>query len=323
MDVVKVVAVAVITYYTAGMANGIFSAMANSAAASAAAAGTTLTMGQMVGMYMASGAIAGAASGFAAGLIMSGGDMNAAMHGAALGAIGGALFSGAGLVGGPGGAASTERYLAHMGAGCVSAMAGGGKCGQGAIAAFAGKWMTNATDGLKLNDGAQFVAATITGGTVSVIGGGKFSNGAVTAAMGYVFNHLLTFNGHTVRYYDDDGKLIAEYPATSGRAGHTDPRERDKGPTPAGNYTINPSEIQERSFLPRLASVFRLKPDWGRYLVPLHADPGTDLLLRDSFYLHGGIYSGSAGCIDVGSYDVQLFTMLRNHSGPIQVQVNH
>lgn len=51
-------------------------------------------------------------------------------------------------------------------------------------------WVTNATEGL--NDSAQFVAATITGGTVSVIGGGKFSNGAVTAAMGYLFNRCVS-----------------------------------------------------------------------------------------------------------------------------------
>jgi hypothetical protein len=34
------------------------------------------------------------------------------------------------------------------------------------------------------------VATTVVGGTVSVIGGGKFANGAAQAGFGYLFNHL-------------------------------------------------------------------------------------------------------------------------------------
>lgn len=36
----------------------------------------------------------------------------------------------------------------------------------------------------------QFAAATIAGGTASAIGGGKFANGALTAAFGYLFNQM-------------------------------------------------------------------------------------------------------------------------------------
>lgn len=95
---------------------------------------------------------------------------------------------------------SFERYLGHAGAGCVSAMAGGGKCGSGAMAAFAGKWVTNKTVDLE-NRFAQFTAATISSGTVSVIGGGKFSNGAVTGAMGYLYNCGLTKCWDKYLYY--------------------------------------------------------------------------------------------------------------------------
>jgi hypothetical protein len=39
---------------------------------------------------------------------------------------------------------------------------------------------------------ASYVTAAVVGGTTSVIGGGKFSNGAITGAFGYLFNHLLS-----------------------------------------------------------------------------------------------------------------------------------
>lgn len=137
------------------------------------------------------------------------------------------------------------------------------------------------------------------------------------------FNHLLHYDGKTARYYDDDGKLLAEYPATSGRDGVTDSSIRDKGPIPEGSYAIDPSQIKERSLWSRAASLIGLRADWGQFLVPLQVNPGTNTFGRDSFYLHGGFIPGSAGCIDVGKYDSSLFQMLQNHSGPIKVEVKY
>jgi hypothetical protein len=39
-----------------------------------------------------------------------------------------------------------------------------------------------------LGEAAQFAVTTVVGGTVSVIGGGKFANGAAQAGFGYLFN---------------------------------------------------------------------------------------------------------------------------------------
>jgi len=41
---------------------------------------------------------------------------------------------------------------------------------------------------LKLNTTGRLVASTVLGGVASVAGGGKFANGAVTGAFGYLFN---------------------------------------------------------------------------------------------------------------------------------------
>lgn len=130
-------------------------------------------------------AVAGAAGGFASGAVGTG-----TTNGALQGALSGGLFGAAGHAGGFGsaGAATTERYLAHAAAGCISSVAGGGKCGQGAASAVFGKWATNNID--VKGDVAKGVAAVVTGGVGSVIAGGKFENGAVTAAYGYLFNCL-------------------------------------------------------------------------------------------------------------------------------------
>ena len=46
-----------------------------------------------------------------------------------------------------------------------------------------------------LGEAAQFAVTTVVGGTVSVIGGGKFANGAGQAGFGYLFNHATQLFG--------------------------------------------------------------------------------------------------------------------------------
>jgi hypothetical protein len=71
--------------------------------------------------------------------------------------------------------------------GCVRGQFNSGSCGPSAMAGAFGKLTTIGTDKIGVGP-AQFVASTIAGGTASVIGGGKFANGAFQAAFGYVFN---------------------------------------------------------------------------------------------------------------------------------------
>ncbi|WP_217509834.1 RHS repeat-associated core domain-containing protein [Herbaspirillum sp. C9C3] len=88
------------------------------------------------------------------------------------------------------GSDSFGRYAGHMAVGCANGTLTGGGCARGAAAAFVGKWITNQTEGW--NDVYRGVAASVAGGTVSVIGGGRFENGAMTAAFGYMFNQWLS-----------------------------------------------------------------------------------------------------------------------------------
>jgi hypothetical protein len=74
----------------------------------------------------------------------------------------------------------------HLGVvGCGSAAAQGGSCKAGAGAAgfseFAGSYLPQ-------ENVAQFIGRTMIGGIASELGGGKFQNGAVTAAFTYLLN---------------------------------------------------------------------------------------------------------------------------------------
>ena len=51
----------------------------------------------------------------------------------------------------------------------------------------------------------------------------------------------------------------------------------------------------------------RLTGDWGHFRVPLHPAKNTKTFGRGGFFIHGGEYPGSAGCVDVGKYDSMLF----------------
>ncbi len=70
--------------------------------------------------------------------------------------------------------------------GCGSAVASGGKCGSGALAAGVTALAGPLTNGHGLF--ADLVMNSTVGGLASVAGGGKFANGAVTGAFGYLFS---------------------------------------------------------------------------------------------------------------------------------------
>jgi RHS repeat-associated protein len=140
-----------------------------------------LALGYMAGPYALGKVLgpigAGAVGGFVTGLVASNGNPDAALRGALTGGIFGAASMMTPGVG---------QYAAHAVAGCVSGEISGGSCGRGAASAVIGKFVTN-----EIKDWspvAKGIATVIAGGTSAVVGGGKFSNGAFTAAFGYLFN---------------------------------------------------------------------------------------------------------------------------------------
>jgi RHS repeat-associated protein len=88
----------------------------------------------------------------------------------------------------------------HAAVGCGSALASGQRCGPGALSAAVG-----AASGPFIpthNFLAGLVIRSALGGLASVAGGGKFGNGAVTAAFGYLLNECAS-GGCTPKTYDE------------------------------------------------------------------------------------------------------------------------
>ena len=80
------------------------------------------------------------------------------------------------------------RVAAHAAVGCASSAASGGSCQSGALSAGFSEAAT--FNGWQAKGFYGVVTASVIGGTASVLGGGKFANGAVTGAFGYLFNQM-------------------------------------------------------------------------------------------------------------------------------------
>ena len=113
----------------------------------------------------------GALGGLMGGMAVSDGNFKSAV-------ISTAAAAGFGWAGGVEGAAS---YALHALVGCGIGEMSGGECASGALGAVAGKFATNHVK-------AGIVGAAVAGGVGTALGGGKFKNGAVTGAFGYLFN---------------------------------------------------------------------------------------------------------------------------------------
>src|SRR5262249_39241215 len=74
----------------------------------------------------------------------------------------------------------------HALVGCASAVANRGRCGSGALSGAVGSFAGPLLTGLSFE--SKLISTSVLGGLASVAGGGKFANGAVTAAFGYLFN---------------------------------------------------------------------------------------------------------------------------------------
>jgi len=131
---------------------------------------------------LASAAVTGLASG----------DLGQALKAGAIALATAVAFQGVGeITGHTPGFGTGEHFaniLGHAAVGCGSAVASGGKCGPGALSGAVGSFVTPLTRGLDFTP--RLVVTSVSGGLASVAGGGKFANGAVTAAFGYLFNEI-------------------------------------------------------------------------------------------------------------------------------------
>ncbi|GAA5129281.1 VCBS repeat-containing protein [Luteolibacter yonseiensis] len=326
--VVVIVVAAVLTIVSAGTLSGFGAALYASAAGVAA----TSTAATLAG-YAFAGAAIGAVTG-GLGAALAGGNLGDVLRGAMIGGISGALTGAMHMVGGTANL-DALNIAGHGVIGGASNVAMGGKFEDGFLsaAASAATTVSGLTDpgsevGANLKFTGRTAVASIAGGTASVLGGGKFANGATTGAMSHLLNAEAPRIGARLTYYvkermltfynpeNDDaavfrmnsgagdyrtGRLSTEeYPDMTNdpdyegfRAlGSTGPA----GPLPRGEYRIGANDAKKAGY-----KTFALYPqdDTPSDLFIKVRNPRTGLMnSRSEFLIHLGT-PGGIGCIVV------------------------
>ncbi|WP_072682471.1 FG-GAP-like repeat-containing protein [Arcobacter sp. LA11] len=189
----KIVVIAIISYFTAGAASAWVAGWGTSfGTAAGMGALTTTTLGSVI-----AGAITGAVTGFASGFIMTG-SLSGALKGAAFGVLGGGIAGAIGdyfghsssLLNG-GGVNAVKKAIAHGISRAGINKLQGGKWNAGFWSGFTASAFSPGTT-LGGEDSGGFILRTtiagVIGGTASELSGGKFANGAVSAAFVHMFN---------------------------------------------------------------------------------------------------------------------------------------
>jgi hypothetical protein len=89
------------------------------------------------------------------------------------------------------------------------------------------------------------------------------------------------------------------------------------GPIPPGQYRLFARTLSAPIPVHAVARTLWTRQDWGGIRIPAVPSMTTNTHGRGGFYLHGGLFPGSAGCIDVGgglfgtSSTQQLINMIR------------
>ncbi|MBR1201849.1 MULTISPECIES: RHS repeat domain-containing protein [unclassified Bradyrhizobium] len=144
-------------------------------------------------------AVASAAGGAVIATGLSGGNLGQILRAGVIAGATAFAFSGVGELTGHTPEFGTPQYAAnvagHAAVGCLSSVASGSQCGSGALSGAVGSALSPLTnsvfrapqENLEARVGGTIISAAA-GGLASLAGGGKFENGAVTGAFGYLFN---------------------------------------------------------------------------------------------------------------------------------------
>lgn len=132
---------------------------------------------------------------------------------------------------------------------------------------------------------------------------------------------FLTFNGGELKLFKGDGG-VRTFKAVSGELddqGRTQPHlqaQEGRGPLPEGRYYFNPALVQRFSDIglaQKSAAILKRgewpggRIAWGDYRVELTPASSTETYGRGGFFMHGGFFPGSAGCIDLCGRDGDFF----------------
>jgi hypothetical protein len=133
-------------------------------------------------------------------------------------------------------------------------------------------------------------------------------------------NVSLSFNGEMLEMYAviDNVGATRTYNAVSGKPvgenifDYSVDRQKQSniGPIPEGKYWVYPNEFWKNG--PFKSGSYEA---WGDYRITLHPDKQTKTYGRGGFFIHGGHYPGSAGCVDLTSSMNQFYKDLMKAIG--------
>jgi len=154
------------------------------------------------------GAVTAFSSAFVATTISSGGDIGEGIKSGFFATLTFGVGHGTGLNFG-------GKVVGHALIGCAQAASSGGKCGPGAMAAAFSKIVSEGLPG-DVPAPARAIAAVIAGGTASVIGGGKFANGAIQAGFTFLYNQATAGSGEDEFSEGTPGQQLLRKQAAAG-----------------------------------------------------------------------------------------------------------
>lgn len=145
------------------------------------------------------------------------------------------------------------------------------------------------------------------------------------------------FNGKTLTLYVDD-KPVRSWDAVSGRPGFQSPEyqaQESTGPIPEGTYVARQEQLQFMDLKGLVVgTAVVINEDWGgkwpgSYYswggsrVWLEPSKETNTYGRDNFSIHGGMWPGSAGCIDMTGQIGQFTYWLESTGKDLLVYVKY
>ncbi len=131
----------------------------------------------------------------------------------------------------------------------------------------------------------------------------NFERVAITCNSG----DYLLFDRQSLKLMTRNGRIKKQWVAFSGNPESlsSDQSRADFGPLPEGEYQVFFSEtldMHNNSSLWDGIKWVRKSPAWGFIATPLKQVKG-DTFDRGHFYIHGGLFKGTKGCIEVNGFD--------------------
>ncbi len=127
---------------------------------------------------------------------------------------------------------------------------------------------------------------------------------------------VLIYDGKNIFVRARNGRIKRQWLASSGspNARPEDQNKANFGPIPEGRYTVDFRGTldfdMEKKLWERTKWVLK-SPRWGWIVTPLIPSKDTRTFGRKGFFIHGGLFPGSNGCIDLTEKNEDFHTYMR------------